>query len=424
MRHKYCILFIVVMIVASIFHPVAYTSSGSTHTLTNGQIFDMAAEGVREGDTIIVESHAMVQIHGDASTTYRNVYIICHEGSSIELHHVNIANDTGDSPLRLELTALETYTMELYGNNRLTHTTASGVVALSDLTIQGTGSLYVESWEAAIYASNNITIESPAQVYAIGPSEGITCEGNIILKGRLYCSSGPMKYDLRCSRLIMHDDSYLICAYGRTLGRIDSYVATFHCFIEDGEYVPENTKIYMYAGNQFVMEAYVNLVLGLSIHIGSPMEELIHYTKDDSKKRTQASHILESGNRVFESAPCPSSHPIDLHGTVMNGGTPEEGMELTLRSEPRYATTDTAGEFCFRDVNLYDHNLFISDHIFVLHFIMGDTFSWTQADDTITITLTDDIQSIDITCDTSGAEPIILDITAFTPSDNPDTGDR
>lgn len=429
MKKAIYILIVVVLIAALIPHPIAH-ASGSTYTLTDGQIFDMVAEGVESGDRIIVPDNVMATIVGDIHTTYHDVAIQCGHLAELTIYNINITNTTTDYPIHfIGLNGA----LHVQGNNNIQNDDIA-IYACYNLIIAGFGSLYAHSVHTTAIGKDNdglefgdrsIAILENAKVSAIGADYGILAissstpfVGSVLIDSLLYASGGIHdvigQLSINGGVVLAHDTA--------THGGMPQEIT----ITEDGQPVPKGTKLELHSDGIFLLDIITQSSLG-KIYGKMPLGD--HYIEKSIKKTDVFEQEL-SIQRNLESA-LVADQKIQVKGTILNeADSPYERMDIALRSDPKYDQTDTAGEFAFTDVPLHDHNIFLTTptNLWVplcLHFKRGDTFSFdfTGLNDLV-ITLPPNVISVDITMIAMSSGLIdVTDVSAYAPSDNPDTGE-
>ncbi len=122
----------------------------ASFTVTDGQTFNFAAEGVAAGDIITVEPGATATLEGASGTTYTNVQINCGAGANLTLCNVNIdsSSSAAHTPLLTFTDSGNTLTLADGTTSNLTGApVAQCVTVLSGtaLEIYGPGALNVTS---------------------------------------------------------------------------------------------------------------------------------------------------------------------------------------------------------------------------------------------------------------------------------------
>ena len=431
MRHKLLIIILATLVVlSSLPTPMAYAAN--THIIANtGDIvvFDIATEGVQSGDRIRVKSGAKAYIIGHPDITY-DVQIHCDGGmgSEVTLRNVNLTINEDRVPLFIDNSS-HLFKLTLMGENHI-FTDYIPVLSHSPLIINGHGSLYLDSaGQNSIVAGSNLTIASESHVFSMDRIviSNSSPSPQLSVHGKLFVSGEPevIKYP----NVVFNTGSYVVLGKNIIDGTLTSS-STF-CTLElstGGAPVPVGTKVYLYDNDnsRFITEAVIQEEGMLYAYL--PQGSSIYLTMDKGAKVTEhfeVNHTPQTWVRSFDPiTPSPPPMTLDIEGTVLRDEAPVTDTDAILRTKAKVCPLDSAGEFLFSNVNLYDHNFIVDDKIAIIRFVMGDVYDWEQLDDVVTVTLTGHEHSIDVTWDLTPTGLIASSISAFYTTDNPATGDR
>ena len=436
MRHKLLITILATFVVlSSLPTPMAYAGT-TTHTIANtGDIvvFDMVAEGVQNGDQIRVESGAKAYIIGHPDITYKGSNIRCEGGigTEVTLRNVNITNNEARVPLFISSSS-QWCKITLMGVNRMMANDIDCYAALSHspLIIDGHGSLYLDSTgQKSLITTSHLTIAAESRVLAMNgiAISNTSPDPQLSVYGKLYVSREAKA--INYPNIDFKEGSYVVLGKNNIDGTLTSS-STF-CTLElstGGAPVPVGTKVYLYDNDnsRFITEAVIQEEGMLYAYL--PQGSSIYLTMDKGAKVTEhfeVNHTPQTWVRSFDPVtPSPPPMTLDIEGTVLRDEAPVTDTDAILRTKAKVCPLDSAGEFLFSNVNLYDHNFIVDDKIAIIRFVMGDVYDWEQLDDVVTVTLTGHEHSIDVTWDLTPTGLIASSISAFYTTDNPATGDR